>query len=300
MNDGAVEKVQIDIIVAVSSEENEIPSFIDSIESLQLPDAVEIGIIFVEDSSRDGTVALIERLSRERPDIDYYSFRKGYGQGAAVAFGLSRSEADAMITMDVDGEHPPELVPDMIESFLSGDQLVQCVRKKRTFNILPRKIGSWIFNKVASVITGIDLEEQNVYFRLVSSNIRDRVIADNRWPYFMRMPAGILKKFPPRKFYFDVVADDERVSKYSFWRLAKLSIDGVMSMIPAGRLYALVIALLAIAVLCAVWGNLLVSAIPAAAALALLVKFISLARSNPIARLEVAGSSREDRHSDSN
>ena len=97
---------RIDIVTAVRNEEASIPPFVETVRALPVPADVEFGILFVEDGSNDGTVALLRELSAADPRIRYWSLERGFGQGPAVIYGLERSRAEAVVMMDADGSHP--------------------------------------------------------------------------------------------------------------------------------------------------------------------------------------------------
>ena len=119
---------RVDIIVAVRNEEKNLVLFAESVRSLTLPGDVELGMIFVEDSSTDATLPVLCELASKDPLVHYYALEKGFGQGPAIVFGLSQSRADATIMMDVDGSHPVDVIPEMIERYLAGARIVQCRR----------------------------------------------------------------------------------------------------------------------------------------------------------------------------
>jgi glycosyltransferase involved in cell wall biosynthesis len=150
----------IDVIVAVRNEEEAIPAFLDQVMALPLPSDVYLHVVFVEDSSTDGTLPLLRRLAREHPKLGYYSLVEGFGQGLAVSFALSRSEADAMIMMDVDGSHPIAVIPDMIAAFREGARVVQCVRRSLANRRRHRRLGAAAYQVAARWLTGSILKSR--------------------------------------------------------------------------------------------------------------------------------------------
>jgi glycosyltransferase involved in cell wall biosynthesis len=235
----------VDVIVPVRNEEEAIPRFLTQVDELDLPDSITLGVMFIEDSSTDGTRPLLRRLSTERSDVTYYSLAQGFGQGAAVVFGLSRSEADAVIMMDGDGGHPPAVLPDMIARFLEGAEVVQCIRTKAVNRERYREWGSILFFNVARLLTGVELREQNVFFRLVSRKFAREILNKPRYWDYLRFP------LPQRPQLQTIALDmEERTigeSKYGFWRLARLAISGLLSLIPPQRFGALLAVVLVVA-----------------------------------------------------
>ncbi len=244
---------RIDVIVPVRNEEQSIPVFLDQIAALEFPDGVELKVVFVEDSSTDGTRTLLQHLARENPRVGYYLLAQGFGQGPAVSFGLSRSTADAAIMMDVDGSHPVEVLPAMVREFLRGASVVQCVRKTLANRKGYRRFGASAFHWIARALTGADTAEQNIFFRLASADVLRELMAHPRYWRYLRFPLPRHPEGTLRKIEVDT---HERVlgeSKYGFRRLLDLAVDGTLSQMPAPRFVALmVITALLVVVLAAV------------------------------------------------
>jgi polyisoprenyl-phosphate glycosyltransferase len=227
----------IDVIVPVRNEEQSIPVFLDQVAALKLPEGVALRIVLVEDSSTDGTRPLLRRLAAENRNLVYYSLVKGFGQGAAVTFGLSRSHADGVVMMDGDGGHPPRVIPDLVAAFLDGAEVVQCVRTSAANRRRYREWASALFFAGSRVLTGVDLRTQNVFFRLVSQKVVRQILSEPRYWTYLRFPP------PPEPRFRTIEVDMEErqlgESKYGFWRLARVAVDGVLSLIPPVRFAAL-------------------------------------------------------------
>jgi polyisoprenyl-phosphate glycosyltransferase len=157
----------IDIVVAVRNEELTIPNFVNSIRKIKKT-GFSIRMIFVEDGSTDNTVELLKGLSNSSDDIAYYSLYNPIGPGLAVSYGILKSRADAVITMDVDGSHSYDLIILMIDKFTEGYDIIQARRIGYNRKHLFRKIGSKIYFPLFSLFTGVNLNKQNVHFRLMN------------------------------------------------------------------------------------------------------------------------------------
>ena len=225
---------QIDLVVAVRDEEETIPLFVEEVRALGLPDDTRLRIVFVEDSSTDDTRDVLRRLARESRDVTYYSVQNAFGQGPAIVFGLSRCTGDAAITMDVDGTHPVAAIPELVKRFIQGDEIVQCVRRAPQDRERYRNVGAAAFHQLARLLTGVDTRQQNFYYRLMSARaVRDLLKEPRYWRY-LRLPLHNM----PRVSFVLVDAIDRRAgqSKYHFFRLAALAVDGVLSLLSRRRL----------------------------------------------------------------
>ena len=232
-----VRRLRVDVIVAVRDEAAALPHFLGQIDALVLPADVDLRVLFVEDSSTDGTRALLRKLARPDSRIGYISLVKGFGQGLAVSFGLSRSRADAMIMMDGDGSHPVAAIPEMIAAFRAGAEVVQCVRRSLANREAHRRWATIAYQSVAGWLIGSDPAEQNIFYRLVSAEFARRLLTQPRHLSYLRFPLprrpGALKTIP-----VDTPERQHGASKYPPLRLAQLASDAILSQIPTGRLVA--------------------------------------------------------------
>jgi glycosyltransferase involved in cell wall biosynthesis len=277
---------RIDVVVAVRNEEQNIPVFLEKLSALALPKDVALEVLFVEDSSTDGTRPLLRRLARENPAVGYYTLTRGFGQGLAVAFGLSRCTADAMIMMDVDGSHPVEVIPEMIRAYLGGARVVQCVRRTLANRAGYRRIGAMAFQLVARSLTGVDTREQNIYYRLVTADVARSLLQPRYWNYLRfplpRRPEGVLRKI-------DVDTQERFLgeSKYDFRRLVNLAIDAVASLMTGARLTVILVVSALVAGLLLRGGWWVLASIVAVGMVWLLRRWMLLHRPDTLQRMEV-------------
>lgn len=225
----------VDVVVAVRNEEESLPLFVQALKELPLPDNTKLSCIFVEDGSTDGTVAILRSLANTDSSIRYFCLERGFGQGPAVAFGVAQSQADAVIMMDVDGGHPVTLIPLMIEAFNRGAYAVQAVRRTLDNRQGYRLCGSFVFNSTFSLLTGVDTNRQNVFFRLISQDLAQRVLRDNRWKHFLRIRYHEIAARHIEYVEFDATDRLLGQSKYNFKRLAALAFNGVFAAISTKR-----------------------------------------------------------------
>ena len=112
----------------------------------------------------------------------------GFGEGPAVMFGLRQSRADAMIMMAVES-HPPELIPRIVSAFRDGAQVVQCVRDSFTGRARYRDAATALFVPAIRLAGGFDYMQQNAYYRLVSRQFAQRILAAPRyWRFLIPTP----------------------------------------------------------------------------------------------------------------
>ena len=227
----------VDLVVAVRNEEEAIPLFVRDVRALQLPPDTRLRIVFVEDSSTDGTRDVLRRLAGEDDDLAYYLVKNDFGQGLALVFGNARCAGDAVITMDVDGTHPVSAIPVLIARFLEGRQVVQCTRRAAPDRSAYRNLGASAFHLLTRFVTGVNIAQQDIYFRLMSAAVNADVLGRPRYWRFLRFP---LPASPDGVSFLQVDSIDRSVghSKYNILRLSKLAFDAVLSLMPRWRLIA--------------------------------------------------------------
>jgi len=225
----------IDILVAVRNEEKNIPRFISSFDEL-VPKNVRVNIIFIEDGSTDGTIKLLREISKSRSDINYISLENKYGQYAALTYGLIISNADAVITMDIDGGHPIEIAVEMIKKYLEGFKIVQghrIIYKRKKFY---RSLMSYLYTFIISFIVGVNFYKQNVMFRLMDKSAKEKFLLNKKWWHIFR--TNFNEKDNIKTAYINYTAPERElgVSKYNILKLLILSYKSFFAMLSIKRL----------------------------------------------------------------
>lgn len=132
-------------------------------------------ILFVDDGSKDGTVAKLNQISAKDENVRVVVFRRNFGQTAAIGAGFDYARGDIIITMDGDLQNDPEDIPMLLEEIKDCD-VVSGWRKNRKDPFLSRKLPSLIANWLISTVTGVKLHDYGctlkAYRKEVVSNIR--------------------------------------------------------------------------------------------------------------------------------
>lgn len=168
--------MNISVIVPLLNEEESLSELAAWIERVMKGANLSYELIFVDDGSRDGSWAVVERLQQENAAIHGIRFRRNYGKSAALHMGFKRAEGDVVITMDADMQDSPDEIPElyrMIEK--DGYDLVSGYKQKR-YDPLSKTIPTKLFNATARKVSGIkNLHDFNcglkAYRREVVKNI---------------------------------------------------------------------------------------------------------------------------------
>ena len=124
--------MDISIVVPCFNEQAAIPFFLAAVKPILEKTGMSHEIVFVDDGSRDKTVAVISGLIDSHPEIRLVELSRNFGKEAAMTAGFSYAAGRAIIPMDCDLQDPPELIPEMIGLWKEGYKVVQAVRRSRS------------------------------------------------------------------------------------------------------------------------------------------------------------------------
>ena len=119
----------ISIVTPVYNEEENVEFFHDAVTQVMKQLNMDYELIYVNDGSRDRTEQLINMLAEQDPHVRALTFARNFGHQIAITCGMDFARGDAVITMDGDMQHPPELIPTLVEKWQQGYDIVQTVRK---------------------------------------------------------------------------------------------------------------------------------------------------------------------------
>lgn len=219
----------IDIIVPCYNEEDVLNLFYT--ESSKVTEAINdytCRYIFVDDGSRDNTLSILRELAEKHINVNYISFSRNFGKEAAMYAGLDHSTGDYVIIMDADLQHPPTMIPDMIEGIKEGYDCCAARRTTRKGEAPIRSFFSSMFYKVNQKMTNIDLVQGAVDFRIMTRDMVNSVLALSERQRFSK---GIFAwvGFKTKWLPYENVERPLGTTKWSFWGLFKYAISGITS-----------------------------------------------------------------------
>lgn len=185
-------------------------------------------IIVVDDGSTDGTPDLMRHWVSLHPEIVYLRLSRNFGKEAALTAGLDVARGDAVVCLDADMQHPPDMIPAMLARWRSGVHMVYAVRASRDDETWFKRIGTRVFYALMRTSDGLGVPPNAGDFRLM-----DRAVVDalKRLPERDRFMKGLFAWVGFRQVAvpFDV---EHRVAGSSKWSLVKLwnfAIEGFVS-----------------------------------------------------------------------
>ncbi|MBE9527604.1 MAG: glycosyltransferase family 2 protein [Proteobacteria bacterium] len=165
----------VSIVIPVFEEEESLPYLYASITEAMDPTGRDYEMLFVDDGSRDATLKVLSELNAKDNRVVVVSFRRNFGQTAAMAAGIDHATGDIIVTMDADLQNDPADIPHMLEKAKEFD-VVSGWRKRRKDPFISRKLPSLIANGLISKVTGVKLHDYGctlkAYRKEVIKNVR--------------------------------------------------------------------------------------------------------------------------------
>jgi len=169
--------VKLSLVIPVYNEEQTLTALVDAIHKALAVYEAEWEVIFVDDSSQDGSLAVLKELAQKDPQhIRVVSFRRNFGQTAAIAAGIDHANGEIVVLLDADLQNDPADILMMIDKLNEGYDVVSGYRKNRKDTFITRTIPSHMANWLISQVTGVHLHDYGctlkAYRMEVLQNIR--------------------------------------------------------------------------------------------------------------------------------
>jgi dolichol-phosphate mannosyltransferase len=221
----------VSIIIPAYNEESNIPAIHSALCEVIAPltDRYTFEFLFVNDGSHDGTLTALETLASRDPQVRFLDFARNFGKELATTAGINHCTGDACLLIDADLQHPVELIPEFIERWEAGADVVVGIRNQSKSDSLVKKIGSKIFYRIINTIATVKVIPNATDFRLL-----DRIVIDefNRFSETNRMTRALIDWLGFRRDYihFDAKERLHGEASYSFLKLFKLAMNSFVSL----------------------------------------------------------------------
>jgi dolichol-phosphate mannosyltransferase len=220
--------VFVSVVVPVLNEENNIEALAEAIRKV-LSRYEEWEILFIDDGSTDKSLENIRKLAAKNGRIGFVSFTRNFGHQAALRAGLEKTSGDCVITMDGDFQHPPELIPHLIDEFEKGVDIVSTKRLDTSSPTgLGKRLTSRFFYSLLNSLGGIHIEPGSADFRLFSAKARSTILAMHEHNLFIRgavvwtgLPSATVEYVPAKR--------RSGHTKYSFGKMSAFALEGLTS-----------------------------------------------------------------------
>ena len=223
----------LSIVVPCYNEQEALPYFYKEIcrvaEEMKSSHGADFEFIFVDDGSRDNTLAIARELHKQDARVRYISFSRNFGKEAGILAGLEAAKGDYVAMMDADLQDPPALLPQMLDALLEEDY--DCAATRRTNRKGEPPIRSFfarMFYKIINRLSDADIVDGARDYRLMRRRMVDAILA---LPEYNRFSKGIFGWVGFKTKWLEYV-NVERVAgetKWSFWKLFLYSLEGIVA-----------------------------------------------------------------------
>ena len=216
----------ISITAPVLDEEEVLPVFCERVGAAM--EGHEYELILVDDGSTDRTPAILDRIANEDPRVRVVRLSRQFGYQAAVAAGMEHCRGDAVVTIDADLQDPPELIPELIEEWRAGSDVVYAVRRQREGEGRLKLVTARWFSALFSRLAELDIPANAGDFRLLS---RRAVEAIRQMPERSRFMRGMTVWVGYRQSSVPYDRDPRYAgdSRYRWRTLVRVSFDAISS-----------------------------------------------------------------------
>lgn len=182
-------------------------------------------MLFVDDGSSDGTTGKVEKVANKDPDVVPIELSRNFGKEVALTAGLREAKGDAAIMIDADLQHPPQLIPEFIEQWEKGADLVVGVRKDYKAPKI-KKAGTKVFYSIMKKVSDTEILPEATDYRLVDKQVVEEF---NKFTEHNRITRGLFDwlGFNRDFVYFNASERKRGQEAYSFRKLFKLAIDSI-------------------------------------------------------------------------
>ena len=218
----------ISIIVPVFNEEGSLPELYRRITSVMKQLDLSFELIFVDDGSTDRSFEIILEMIEKDNNVKIIQLSRNFGHQLAIIAGIDHAHGDAVITMDGDLQHPPELIAKLIEKWHEGNDIVYTCRDETQDVSLFKKFTSHCFYTLINPFAEVSISPGAADFRLLDRSVVESLRAFGERSIFLR---GIINWMGYRQaaIRYKAAARFSGESKYSFLRMLQFATDGITS-----------------------------------------------------------------------
>ncbi len=216
----------LSVVIPAFNEQENIPATAEKLSEILSP-ITDFELIFVDDGSRDNTWNIIKELSEKSPSVKGLHFSRNFGKEGAIFAGLKATSGDCVAVIDCDLQHPPELLPQMLDSWKNGAEVVEAVKASRGKEGIIYKLFAKSFYRMMKNSSNINLDGASDY------KLMDRKVVDalndmpERLTFFRALSCWV--GFKTERIEFNVAPRNAGKTKWSFRKLFKYALSSITS-----------------------------------------------------------------------
>ena len=187
----------------------------------------EYEIIFINDGSKDNTLEMLKNIANNDNNVKVISFSRNFGHQCAVTAGLKYVTGDAIVIIDSDLQDPPELIPEMLNLWEQGNEVIYGKRKKREGESKFKLLTASMFYKTLNALADVEIPKDTGDFRLVDRKVVDII---NSLPEHNKFLRGLFSWVGYKQYSFEYERKERFAgkTKYPLKKMLKLATDGII------------------------------------------------------------------------
>jgi dolichol-phosphate mannosyltransferase len=219
----------LSVVIPAFNEENCLEELRSQLVPVLEATGLEFEILFIDDGSADSTFEMVQAFHATDARIGGVRFSRNFGHQAALSAGLALARGQAVVTMDADLQHPPELIPALLEKWREGNEVVYTIRQDTADSTQGKDLSSGIFYRLINFLSPIPIVPGAADFRLLD---RKAVDALNSMPEKARFFRGLVPWIGFRQTSVRFKAPERFAgkTKYSLRKMSRLALHGILSL----------------------------------------------------------------------
>lgn len=216
----------LSIVVPVFNEEDNIQKFYTTVKDVLQTLDYDYEIIFVDDGSSDDSAGMLRYIGNQDSKVKVLLLARNFGHQLALTCGLDYAQGDAVITMDGDMQHPPELISELVKHWESGADVVRTIRDSTEDASWAKAFTSKYYYKVLNKLANVPIVEGGSDFRLMNRKSLETLKLFREHGRFLRGIVGDLG-FVQHEFHFVAPPRFAGTSKFSVKKMMRFALDGI-------------------------------------------------------------------------
>lgn len=224
----SVENPQLSVVIPAYNEEGNVKKLYVSLVEVLQSLGMTWEIIYTDDGSKDNSWKEITSLYNKDKRVKGLRLSRNFGHQYALLAGLSYAKGEAVITIDADLQHPPELIKELVSEWQKGNKIVHTVRIDDLKSSFFKNFISKLFYRIWSFLSGIEIESGMADYRLLDRQVLNSVLKFREEALFLR---GIVQwvGYTSSKVYYDCQERFSGKSKYTARKMIKFALAGISS-----------------------------------------------------------------------
>ncbi|HXZ96763.1 MAG TPA: glycosyltransferase family 2 protein [Burkholderiales bacterium] len=233
----------ISIVVPAYNEQDVLRVFHERLSPVLAKLGVHVEVIYVNDGSSDGTLEILRSLKAADERVAILDLSRNFGKEIALTAGLDHASGDAVIVIDADLQDPPELIPEFLQRWHEGYDVVYARRTEREGESALKKATAYVFYRIMQRASHVKIPEDAGDFRLLSRRAVDSLRQLREHHRFMK---GLFAwiGYPQKAVFYQREARAAGKTKWNYWRLWNFALEGITSFTTAPLRFATYIGLL--------------------------------------------------------